>query len=165
MGKNLTSKTGYMSICTGKEGAYLLTDNLLLYTPDITNTMSLFISETDTDILVTPQEDATDDLLSCMVAVTAKTAKFVFAKEALLNIVEKTPERIIDLVALVKKHHIESKKLVGLVNTLKAKGKSPDVTLDILLRMSSKDVEKLVSVCDEMPALLVETYTKMITKY
>lgn len=161
----LAVATSYLSICASKEGAFALNDNLVLYTPDVCNTMSLFIGETGKDVLITPQEDAHDDLLSGVVAMTEKYAKFRFAKEALLSLTGDETELIIELITLVKKHHIESNKLIALVGSLKEKGKGPKQTLEKLNEMTDKQVKTLVEINEEMPSLLIETYTEIFKSY
>lgn len=144
-------------------GAFAISENLYIVTflPDDGNICSLFIAETDTKVFITPQEAASEKLITGQELLTEANAKFVFNKEALLTLVGENTENLSNLMVLMEKHpSIKAEKILLLVTKL-SKGKRLSAIFEQLIAMSTPKVTKLVEYAEEMPALLHETFINM----
>lgn len=167
--KPVTSNYCLMDTLLKKEGVYPLSTNTVAYSPmdNLTTYLPLVVQEQDTEILVTLQEDFSNDKLAVFSENLANKATYNFSKDALLRILDEEADLLFEITALLEKweHNelVSEEKLLFILTTLKDANIGIAKALLVLSASSDDEISRLFVIAEELPTNIPHYFLRVLS--
>lgn len=165
----VTSKLCLMDALINREGVYPLSTNTVAFNPvdNLTTFIPLVVQERETEILVSIQDNTSENKLSVFTEDLANKADYHFSKDTLLNILEEDADLLFEITAILERcesnEFVTEDKLMLILTTLKDANIGIARALLILSAASREELTKLFIIADELPTNISDYFLRVLS--
>lgn len=164
----VTSKLCLMDALINKEGVYPLSTNTVAFNPvdNLTTYIPLVVQEQEKEILVSVQDNTSENKLAVFTEDLANKADYHFSKDTLLNILDEEADLLFEITALLERwesnEFVTEDKLMLILTTLKDANIGIARALLILSAACREEITNLFILAEELPANISDYFLRVL---